>query len=508
MIVIVNFGSQTCHLISRRLRDLGVETVLVEPEEAVQEVARLQPQGIILSGGPTSVYADYAPTISKKIFSVGVPILGICYGWQLTAHLLSGTVESGKKEYGPTVARVVQHSELLDSITDQTFSVWMSHGDEVTKIPDGFEIMLSSPDVRAAGVQNTDKQIFGVQFHPELDHTEHGTQLLQNFAVLCGETIQPKVLDYTEIVAKIKAQVPAGDEVIALAAVSGGVDSAVASALVAKAIGNRFVPVYCDTGLMRPGTTEQVKKIFDEILGVPAVIVDCKDRFLSALSGVTDADEKRKIIGKLFIDEFETVLEQYPTAQFLVQGTLYSDFVESSGSRGSSQIRRHHNVAGLPEKMKLQLLEPLKQYYKDEGRALGKQLGLPQAVIQQQPFPGPGQAIRILGEVTPARLAIQQQADSILLDILKETGWYEKVFQSFTVLTNTESTGVKGDERFTGEVVAVRIYDSNDIMSAGWTHLPYEVLQMISTRIVNEVPSISRVVYDITTKPPATMEWE
>jgi len=508
MIIIIDFGSQTTHLIKRRVRDLGITVEIVDADSDIQFIKDKNPQGIILSGGPSSVYSENAPSIDATLFSLHVPVLGICYGWQLTAKLLGGEVVAGHKEYGPTTVTVVATDPLVKGIDKKEFSVWMSHGDEVVTLPQGFDYTISTPSVQAAGVSNPSTKVYGVQFHPELDHTEFGTQLLQNFIEICGLTINPKKIDAAEVVAEIKAQVPAGNDVIAIAAVSGGVDSSVASAIVAKAIGKRFVPVYCDNGLMRPGTTEQVKKVFADIFGVEPLIVDCKKIFLDALAGVSDPDEKRKIIGKLYIEEFEKVLKNYPTVKFLVQGTLYSDFIESSGTKHASQIRRHHNVAGLPEQMKMKLLEPLKQYYKDECRELGKQLGLPKEVLQQQPFPGPGQAIRILGEITAERLALQQQADTIVYEVLQETGWYEKVFQSFPVMTGIQSTGVKGDFRFTGEVVALRIYDSNDIMSAGWTHLPYDVLQKMSTRIVNEVPQVSRVVYDITTKPPATMEWE
>jgi GMP synthase (glutamine-hydrolysing) len=510
MIIIIDFGSQTTHLIGRRVRDWGVAVDIVEPAAALAAIQKSHPDGIILSGGPSFVSLPEAPTVDKKIFTLGIPILGICYGWQLTAHLLGGTVIAGHREYGPTRITLANTKVLLAGIKKKTLSVWMSHGDEVTKLPPGFVYLASTPGVPAAAVGDFARRIFGLQFHPEVEHTQEGNRILRNFLEgVCGLTVAAKKIELAALLAKIRAQVDArGPDGVAIAAVSGGVDSTVASALVARAIGKRFIPVFCDNGLMRAGTAEEVRFIFGELLGVEPVIVDCQQLFLSKLKGVTDPEQKRKIIGGLYIEVFEQTAQKYQNIQFLVQGTIYSDVIESKGTKNASKIKSHHNVGGLPEHLKYELLEPVRELYKDEVRTVGRLLGLPAAVLQKQPFPGPGQAIRILGEVTAERLAKQQQADQIVLEVIKAAGWYERVFQSFPIMSGALSTAVKGDGRVYGEVVGLRIYDSSDIMTAGWTHLPYEVLQQISTRIVNEVPDVSRVVYDITTKPPATMEWE
>jgi len=510
MLLIIDFGSQTTHLIGRRVRDLGVDCLIIGPEEALESIRTHKPQGIIFSGGPAFVHQKDSPTISPKIFSCGIPILGICYGWQLTAQLLRGKVIAGQKEYGPAQLHMSAQSPLLQGITAQDFQVWMSHGDEVIKLPKGFEYLASTPDVRAAVVADSTRQIYGVQFHPEVEHTQHGTVILRNFIEnICSEKIQIRAIDVEKIIAAVRDKANAtGTSSRAIAAVSGGVDSTVASALVAKAIGKRFTPLYCDNGLMRVGTTAEVEHIFTDLLGVKPSILDCKEVFLEALRGKTDPEHKRIAIGNLYIRLFEQEARKLPDVKFLVQGTIYSDVIESKGTKHASKIKSHHNVGGLPADMKLELLEPVRELYKDEVREVGRQLGLPEAVLMKQPFPGPGQAIRILGEVTAERLAKQQQADQIVLEVLQKMGWYEKVFQSFPILSGALTTAVKGDGRVYGELVGLRVYDSSDIMTAGWTHLPYEVLQKISSRIVNEVPGVSRVAYDITTKPPATMEWE
>lgn len=510
MILIVDFGSQTCHLISRRLMDASVDTMIVEPEKVMESINTLHPSGIILSGGPSSVYEDGAPTVDPEIFSLGIPVLGICYGWQLTAKVLGGDVRQGNREYGPTTVSMVGKSNLLDQISDQSFTVWMSHGDQVVRAPKGFEITASTPDVPLAAVEDTKRKIFGLQFHPEVAHTHDGIRMLRNFLEkICGETVTEHVILVEKVIDAVKRRTDEkGIGSRAVAAVSGGVDSTVAAAIVAKAIGKRFTPVYCDNGLMREGTTDEVRSVFSKILGIEPVIVDCKERFLGALKDVTDPERKRKIIGGLYIQIFEEEAKKLGTIDFLVQGTIYSDVIESKGTVHAATIKSHHNVGGLPETMNLLLLEPLREYYKDQVRDLGRQLGLPGEVISKQPFPGPGAAIRILGEVTKERLDRYHQADRIVMEVLKQEGWYEKVFQSFPVLTGVNTTAVKGDGRVYGELIGLRIYDSTDIMTAGWTRLPYDILQKISSRIVNEVPGVSRVAYDITTKPPATMEWE
>lgn len=510
MIVIVDFGSQTAHLIDRRIRDLGIKHALVSPSEALEFIKNKKPAGIILSGGPSSVYADKAPSIDKEMYDLGIPVLGICYGWQLTAHLLDGKVVQGNKEYGPTKATFDKKNPLFKGLSKKSMSVWMSHGDEVIMLPTGFGYHAYTPHVKAAGVADLERNIFGLQFHPEVEHTQEGHVILKNFAEkICGLKTKTRKIDLDKILEDIKNAVSShDDDTMAIAAVSGGVDSTVASALVAKALGKRFVPIYCDNGLMRQETAEEVQTIFADILGVEPHILDCKDEFLTSLKGVIDPEEKRIIIGKKYIEIFTREAKKVKNAEFLVQGTIYSDVIESKGSTHAHKIKSHHNVGGLPKDMKFTLLEPLRDYYKDEVRAIGRELGLPEWVTQKQPFPGPGYAIRIIGEVTEKRRQQEIKADQILTDVLKKNGLFDNVFQSFTVLTGAKSTAVKGDGRVYGEVVAVRIYDSNDVMTAGWTRLPYDVMQEISTRIVNEVDDVSRVVYDITTKPPATMEWE
>ncbi|NMC35804.1 glutamine-hydrolyzing GMP synthase [Candidatus Beckwithbacteria bacterium] len=510
MILIVDFGSQTTHLIGRRIRDLGVEVRIVDSDNALAGISKYKPAGIILSGGPASVYEKGSPSIDPIIFTFKIPILGICYGWQQTARLLKGKVIQGHKEYGPTEVKINHRSPLFENIKARELKVWMSHGDEVVKLPVGFDYHVSTPTVKAAGVGDFERKIFGVQFHPEVEHTQEGKRILQNFVeIICGLKVSKRKINVNDIIKQVKDIVDQkGENAKAIAAVSGGVDSTVASTIVAKAMGKKFIPIYCDNGLMREGTTEEVKYIFEKLLKIKPVILDSKKEFLSKLKKVTDPEKKRIIIGNLYIDLFQQEAKKIKNTKFLVQGTIYSDVIESKGSKNASKIKSHHNVGGLPKKMNLDLLEPLRNFYKDEVRELGRQLGLPEDILMKQPFPGPGQAIRILGEVTEERLAKQQQADKIVLEIIKSSGWYNKIFQSFPIMTGTMSTAVKGDGRVYGEIVGLRVYDSNDIMTAGWAHLPYELLQKISSRIVNEVPDVSRVVYDITTKPPATMEWE
>lgn len=515
MILIVDFGSQTAHLIGRRVRDFGLQVKIITPEfmdnltfgRTPENIRLADITGVILSGGPASVYEENAPAVDAKLYQLGIPILGICYGQQLTARLLGGEVKPGKtREYGPAVLEINRPSKLFSHIIDNHFGVWMSHGDEVVSPPAGFTFAASTRNISAAVMQDEAKKIYCLQFHPEVKHTRNGTLILRNFLhEICGLPIRKRQLSVPAFI-KI-AQEAIGDGK-AVAAVSGGVDSTVAAALLARAIGDQLIPIYVDNGLMRPGNRENIRNIFDHVLRVPLTIIEAKGRFLTALRGVTDPEEKRKIIGRLYIECFEEEAVRHPDATNLVQGTIYSDVIESQGSKHSAKIKSHHNVGGLPERMNLRLFEPLRDLYKDEVRMLGAKLGLPASVIAQQPFPGPGQAIRIIGEVTQERLDRQQQADRIVTDEMEKSGWIKKVFQSFPVLTDTKSTAVKGDGRFYGEVIALRVYGSVDIMTASWSRLPYNLLQAISSRIVNEVPGISRVVYDITTKPPATMEWE
>jgi GMP synthase (glutamine-hydrolysing) len=507
MIVIIDFGSQTAHLISRRISDFGIKTAIVDPQTAFAYVELNKPAGIVFSGGPASVYEKNAPTIDKRIFTLSIPILGICYGQQLTAHLLKGgkTLKDKRREDGPATLSI-QTRSLLFSGLPATFQVWMSHGDTVIKAPEGFVFTAKTNTIGSASMENRISKIYCVQFHPEVAHTENGTQILKNFVEkICLLKVSTKKLSPRSILYSIQETV--GDDRV-IAAVSGGVDSSVAAALVAKAIGNRLTVVYIDNGLMRVGTREEVEHIFTNLIPADLRIISCRNVFLEKLRGVTDPEKKRKIIGSLYIDYFQKEAKKIRAVKFLMQGTIYSDVIESKGTKHAVVIKSHHNVGGLPKNMKLKLIEPLRYYYKDEVRMIGRRLQLPGSVINKQPFPGPGHAIRIIGEVTKERLEKQKLADSILLEEIKKSGLYKKVFQSFTVLTGANSTAVRGDGRFYDEVVALRIYDSEDIMSASWSRIDWNILQKIVSRITNEVPGVSRVVYDITTKPPATMEWE
>lgn len=505
MIILVDFGSQTCHLIGRRLRDHGIAVTIIQPEDVISEIKKLKPKGIILSGGPASVYAKGAPTIDKKIFRLGIPILGICYGWQLTTHLLGGKVVSSHKEYGPANLTIINENTLFSGVENNSV-VWVSHGDTVVDIPKGFKYLGETEDVKAAAVADLERKIFGLQFHPEVDHTVFGNEILINFAQnICGLKISKQEINVEDIIKNIKQKV--GNEKV-ICAVSGGVDSTVVAYLLGKAIGKNLYPIYIESGLMRIGTKEEVLEIFQKHLSIKPIIVDAKKEFLSALKGITDPEEKRKTIGRLYIELFEKEAKKFKGVKFLAQGTIYSDVIESKGTKKADKIKSHHNVGGLPDEMNLKLLEPLRDFYKDEVRLIGEKLGLPKEVVYKQVFPGPGQAIRIIGEVNEERLNRQQQADVIVVEEIRKANLYDKVYMSFAILTNTKSTAVKGDERAHLEVIAMRIIESKDVMTTVWSKVPYEILQKISSRIVNEVPGVSRVVYDITTKPPATMEWE
>lgn len=511
MILLVDFGSQTAHLIARRLRVLGAKVEIVTPEEAYNAASGKKPKGIVFSGGPQSVYADGASTVDTRIFELGIPILAICYGFQLVSLLLGGEVVGGKKEYGPATLQMDPSTSSGQGITKgvkDASTVWMSHGDVIEALPKGFTVLGTTEHVPFAFAEDTKRKIVGVLFHPEVEHTECGENILQNFMDYCGITPENIKIDIEKIVDTIKDIV--GDANV-IGAVSGGVDSTVAGALMAKAIGDHFIPVYVENGLMRESNRKHVERVFKHF-GVRADIVDCEDEMLERLKGATDPEEKRKIIGKFYIDIFEREMVKQvkvgKNIKFLMQGTIYSDVIESKGTKHADKIKSHHNVGGLPEEMKLQLIEPLREFYKDEVRQIGMALGLPDDFVWKQPFPGPGYAVRIRGEVTKERLEKEKHADRILLEELGNAGLLEKVFISFPVMSGADSVAVKGDGRFFGEVIALRIVESRDVMTATWSRLPYDVLQRISSRIVNEVPEISRVVYDISTKPPATMEWE
>ena len=508
MILVVDFGGQTAHLIVRRLRALGSPAKMIIPEDALEAMKEEKPEGIVLSGGPISVYEAGAPTVDRKIFELGIPILGICYGFQLAAHLLGGKVIAGKKEYGPASFAVLDDTSKILKGVAKEITVWMSHGDEIIEIPQGFTLIGSTPHVPNTAAEYEQGKIYMIQFHPEVEHTEFGSQILQNFIEICGISNKPYVIEASVLIEQIRKTV--GVQHV-IGAISGGVDSTVAGTLVAKAIGKQFTPIFVDNGLMRDDAVLTVNKVFKQF-GISPIVVDVRNEMLRRLQGITDSEDKRKVIGKFYIEVFEEemqkLLQKQKDVVFLLQGTIYSDVIESQGTKYASKIKSHHNVGGLPEHMKLKLLEPLRELYKDEVRALGRSIGLADEFIMKQPFPGPGFAVRIRGEVTAARLAQEKQADSIVLEELERNGWLESVFISFPVLTGSYSTATKGDGKFFGEVIALRVVESTDIMTATWAKLPYDLLQKISSRIVNEVPNISRVVYDITTKPPATMEWE
>jgi GMP synthase (glutamine-hydrolysing) len=507
MIVIIDFGSQSTHLISRRLREISIASLIVVPEEFFEKTKGIAFDGIILSGGPASVYETDAPTIDKHIFSLGKPILGICYGQQLISHLLGGGVKPGlKKEYGPATVDVNNACPLFEGLPTN-FSVWMSHGDEVDHIPHGFESFAVTDTIPHAAIANESLKVYGIQFHPEVVHTQFGLHILKNFAKICGLEPQEQEMNkefVNEIIADIKDSLK--DQQV-IGAFSGGVDSSIASLLVHEAIGHNFTAVYIDSGLMREGETEQLQDIFSKHYKMNIKVVHAKERFLQNLQGITDPEQKRKIIGRTFIEVLDDEAKKLG-ATFLVQGTIYPDVIESMGTKHSKNIKSHHNVGGLPKDMKLTLVEPLRNFYKDEVRKLGTILDLPEEIVHRQPFPGPGLAVRIIGEVTDYNLSILRKADRIVHEEITNSGWDKKVWQAFAIFAGVKTTGVRGDNRAYGETIAIRAIEAKDAMSANFAKLPWEVLEKISLRIVTEVPEVNRVVYDITNKPPATMEWE
>jgi len=506
VILIIDFGSQTTHLIGRRIGELGVKNLIINPEGALTTVKRLKPKGIILSGGPATVFEKAAPKVDKKIFDLNIPILGICYGMQLTAHLLGGKTNIGKtKEYGPAFVKTTAGKPaLLFSNLPDRFQVWMSHGVEVTKLPPQFTLIAKTNNNQAAAFVNETKNIYGVQFHPEVQHTEFGKEILKNFLNLCREETKTEEIRIDDIVREIKEIV--GDKRVVMA-LSGGTDSFVAAVLIAKAVGKNLIPVYVDSGLMREKALKNVSELFPRTTGIKPKIIKAKKIFLSKLKNVVDPEKKRKVIGRVYVRLFEAVAKK-SKAVFLGQGTTYADFIHSKSTKHAALIKSHHNVGGLPKKMKLKLLEPIRYFYTDQVRYIGKKLGLPDEVVYQQPFPGPGFAVRILGKITEKRLNKLKQADAIVVEEIEKAGLERSIFQYFAILTNANSTAIKGDGRFYGEIVAIRAYTTRDRMTADWAKIPYPLLQKISSRIVNEVAGVSRVVYDITTKPPATMEWE
>jgi GMP synthase (glutamine-hydrolysing) len=515
-IVVLDFGAQYSQLIARRIREQNVFSVVLPCTASIKEIRRYSPVGIVLSGGPSSVYDKGAPKMDHGVFELGVPVLGICYGLQLMVHALGGKVRAAdKREYGHANVDVKDHSRLLENVP-RTLNVWMSHGDEAVELPVGFQITASSPNAIAA-IENSARRMWAVQFHPEVHHTQHGTEILRNFALqICGARPTWTARHFIEAtIANVRDTVGSGRAICAL---SGGVDSAVAATLVDRALRDgkgisRLTSIFVNNGVLRKDEFQKVQQNLRDKLGLHLDAVDATDRFLKKLADVTDPERKRKIIGNEFIKVFEQearrIEKKEGKVKWLVQGTLYPDVIESRSVRGPSQvIKSHHNVGGLPEKMKLKLIEPLRELFKDEVRKIGRDLGMPEEILQRQPFPGPGLAVRILGEVTPQRLEILRECDDIVVGEIKKAGLYSKIWQSFAVLLPVMSVGVMGDQRTYAYTCAIRAVHSEDGMTADWVPLPHEVLKTISTRIVNEVKGVNRVVYDITSKPPGTIEWE
>ena len=514
-IVILDFGSQYTQLIARRIREFNVFSVVLPCTAPLDKIKALTPKGIILSGGPCSVYDADAPAADPAILATGLPILGICYGLQFITHHLGGKVVSAPaREYGHAEVNIIAETPLFKGLP-ASMNVWMSHGDHAQTLPDGFRLTAETSNA-VAGIENAAKGIFAVQFHPEVAHTKQGMELLKNFVLdICGVSADWTPEHFIQnTVERVRAQMGDGHAICGL---SGGVDSSVAAVLVAKAIGDRLTCIFVNNGVLRKDEFHKVQTTMREQLGLNVVAVDSSERFLSKLAGVTDPEQKRKIIGNEFIavfdDEAKKIFEAEKSAgeevAWLVQGTLYPDVIESSSVHGPSHtIKSHHNVGGLPEDMKLKLIEPLRDLFKDEVRRIGRDLGMPDEIIERQPFPGPGLAVRILGEVTAERVAMLQEADQIVVDEIKRAGLYRKVWQSFAVLLPVKSVGVMGDQRTYANTCAIRAVESEDGMTADWAPLPYELLRTISSRIVSEVRGINRVVYDITSKPPGTIEWE
>ncbi|MCR8643029.1 glutamine-hydrolyzing GMP synthase [Paenibacillus sp. N1-5-1-14] len=506
MIVVLDFGGQYNQLIARRIRDLGVYSELIPFNTPAEKIKEMNPRGIVFSGGPSSVYGEGAPQVDPGVYELNVPIMGICYGMQLMAHQMNGKVErASKREYGKSEVEFVAGSRLVEGLENNQL-VWMSHGDHVVELPEGFVLDASTESAPIAAMSNPNKQFYAVQFHPEVRHSVQGNEMIRNFVYnVCGCTGDWSMVTFVEdAIREIREQV--GDRKV-LCALSGGVDSSVVAILIHKAIGDQLTCMFIDHGLLRKGEAESVMETFVGKFDMHVVKIDARDRFLGKLAGVDDPEQKRKIIGNEFIYCFQEESEKMGQFDFLAQGTLYTDIVES-GTATAQTIKSHHNVGGLPEDIKFELIEPLKTLFKDEVRKVGEECGLPEAIVWRQPFPGPGLAIRVLGEVTEDKLHIVRESDAILRDEIAKAGLDREIWQYFTALPNMKSVGVMGDERTYSYTVGIRAVTSIDGMTADWARIPWDILEKISVRIVNEVENVNRIVYDVTSKPPATIEWE
>jgi GMP synthase (glutamine-hydrolysing) len=508
-ILIFDFGAQYGQLIARRVREQNVFAQLVRHDLPAARVAALKPRGLIFSGGPSSVYAPGAPHCDPAVFDLGIPVLGICYGMQLACHLLGGEVKpSPSREFGRAHCHILDADGLFGGVPQDT-TVWMSHGDQVQAVTGDFVPLAATDTCPVAAVRHRTRPVFGLQFHPEVSHTPSGSQILHNFLYdVCGCRGDWRIESFLErTVADLRQKVGSARVICGL---SGGVDSSVTAALLVRAVGQQVACIFVDNGLLRAGEAEAVRRTFRDNFHADLHVADAQERFLSALAGVTDPQEKRRIIGHVFIDVFKDEARRIENAHFLAQGTLYPDVIESGASADgpAATIKTHHNVGGLPKELGFQLIEPLKDLFKDEVRRLGLELGLPEATVWRHPFPGPGLAVRCLGALTEERLNVLRQADTILLDELKRSGWYRQTAQAFAVLLPVQSVGVMGDGRTYENVIALRAVQTDDYMTADWSQLPYDLLARISTRIINQVAGVNRVVYDISSKPPATIEWE